>query len=83
MRWPSNNAMIRFIFFGNYFYGLCAIALSIEASLQQQYSLNSLLYYAIVFCATILKSPQIPLIKGPFGMCNIKDGYPFPKNCLP
>ena len=46
--------MIRFIFFGNYFYGLCAIALSIEASLQQQYSLNSLLYYAIVFCATIL-----------------------------
>jgi len=54
MRLPSNNVIISFIFFGNYFYGLCAVALSIEASLQQLYPLNSLLYYTIVFCATIL-----------------------------
>lgn len=54
MRLPSNNALIKFIFFGNYFYGLCAIGLSIEASLQQIYPLNSLLYYSIVFCATVL-----------------------------
>jgi hypothetical protein len=54
MRLSSNNSIIRFIFFGNYFYGLCAVALSIEASLQQLYPLNSLLYYTIVFCATTL-----------------------------
>lgn len=51
---PFYHAVIRFIFFGNYFYGLCAIALSIEASLQQQYPLNNGLYYTIVFCATVL-----------------------------
>jgi hypothetical protein len=54
MRLPSNSAFIKFIFFGNYFYGLCAVGLSIEANLQQLYPLNSLLYYTIVFCATIL-----------------------------
>lgn len=48
------HAAIRFIFFGNYFYGICAVALSIESSLQQQYPLNSFLYYFLVFCATIL-----------------------------
>lgn len=42
------------LFFGNYFYGLCTVALSIEASLQQQYPLNPLLYYIAVFCATVL-----------------------------
>lgn len=54
MRRPFLEAATRFIFFGNYFYGLCAVALSIEASLQQRYPLNNLLYYTIVFCATIL-----------------------------
>ncbi|AXY75788.1 hypothetical protein D3H65_18160 [Paraflavitalea soli] len=54
MRRPFFHAITRFIFFGNYFYGICAVALSMEASLQQQYPLNSLLYYTIVFCATIL-----------------------------
>jgi 4-hydroxybenzoate polyprenyltransferase len=44
----------RFLFFGNYFYGICAIALSIEASLQQHAVLNSLDYYLFVFCATVL-----------------------------
>ena len=42
------------IFFGNYFYGLCTIGLSIEAALQQRFPLNSLGYYAAVFCVTIL-----------------------------
>ncbi len=48
------HAAVRFIFFGNYFYGICAVALSIESSLQQLVPLNSLLYYFLVFCATIL-----------------------------
>ncbi|HYE54562.1 MAG TPA: hypothetical protein VD996_06950, partial [Chitinophagaceae bacterium] len=45
---------VRFIFFGNYFYGICAVALSIEASLQQRYPLNNLFYYIAVFSATVL-----------------------------
>ena len=42
------------IFFGNYFYGLCIIGLSIEASLQQSSPLNSMIYYGIVFISTVL-----------------------------
>jgi hypothetical protein len=41
-----------FIFFGNYFYGICAVALSIEASIQQQTALNSFWYYVLIFTAT-------------------------------
>src|SRR6476659_11389794 len=41
-------------FYGNYFYGCCAIALSVEASLQQQYPLNSWQYYVMVFLGTVL-----------------------------
>lgn len=44
----------RFLFYGNYFYGICAIALSIEASLQQHAALNGPAYYLFVFCATVL-----------------------------
>ncbi|MDF2189427.1 hypothetical protein [Paraflavitalea sp. CAU 1676] len=54
MKNAFHHAVIRFIFFGNYFYGICAVALSIEASLQQLYPLNDWLYYLLVFCATIL-----------------------------
>ena len=48
------NGLTRFLLFGNYFYGICAIALSVEASLQQHVSLNSLIYYLFVFVATVL-----------------------------
>lgn len=48
------NGLTRFIFFGNYFYGLCAVALSMEASLQQRSPLNSIPYYILVFSATVL-----------------------------
>lgn len=44
---------IRFFFFGNYFYGLCTVALSVEATLQQGFPLNSWTYYAAVFCAAV------------------------------
>jgi hypothetical protein len=50
----ENSSIIKFIFFGNYFYGICAIALSIEAVLQQQFPLNSLMFYVMVFATTIL-----------------------------
>ena len=48
------NAITGFIFFGNYFYGICTIALSVEASLQQRFLLNPLLYYILLFSATVL-----------------------------
>jgi len=47
------SSIIKTIFFGNYFYGLCAIALSIEATLQQRYPLNNLFFYVALFSVTI------------------------------
>jgi hypothetical protein len=48
------NGLVRPVLFGNYFYGICAVALSIEATLQQLYSLNGIIYYIAVFAATVL-----------------------------
>ncbi len=50
----QENGIIKAIFFGNYFYGLCAVTLSIEAALQQYVSLNSSAYYVALFAATAL-----------------------------
>lgn len=48
------NRITNTLFYGNYFYGLCAVALAIEAGLQQQYPLNHALFYVILFCSTIV-----------------------------
>lgn len=48
------STIIQFVFFGNYFYGLCAVSLAIEASLQQDYPLNSIWFYIFLFTATVL-----------------------------
>jgi len=48
------KGLTRFILFGNYLYGFCTVALSIEASLQQHKPLNSIPYYLFVFVATVL-----------------------------
>ncbi len=50
----STNKYIKLFFFGNYFYGVCAVALSIEGALQQKYPLNNLLYYILAFSSTIV-----------------------------
>lgn len=42
------------IFYGNYFYGLCAVTLSIEAALQQRFPLNGFVYFFLVFIAAVL-----------------------------
>src|SRR5690606_19966411 len=44
---------MRSFFFGNYFYGICAAALAVEASLQQGYGLNPFYFYVLIFCATV------------------------------
>jgi hypothetical protein len=50
----SHSKLVQFIFFGNYFYGLCAVALSVEASLQQLYPLNEAFYYLLTFAVSVL-----------------------------
>lgn len=46
--------LAHFIFFGNYFYGCCTVALAIEANVQQNLPLNSFYFYVLLFCATVL-----------------------------
>ena len=46
--------LFRSFFFGNYFYGVCAVALSVESALQQAAGFNSIAYYLIVFSATVV-----------------------------
>ncbi|WP_316831403.1 hypothetical protein [Pedobacter aquatilis] len=43
--------IIRFIFFGNYFVGILAVALTIEATLQLRLPFNSVNYYLLLFLA--------------------------------
>lgn len=45
---------IKGFFYGNYFYGICAIALSIDTSLQLGLPLNNPFYYALISIATVL-----------------------------
>lgn len=49
----TNNKFIQLFFFSNHFYGLCAIALAIEANLQMSKILNSFLFYLILYCGTV------------------------------
>lgn len=61
---PSSpyKSFIKLFFFGNYFYGVCAVALSIESALQQYYPLNDLLYYILSFCATVVYYTQAYIV---------------------
>ncbi|MFP5042328.1 hypothetical protein [Parasediminibacterium sp. JCM 36343] len=45
---------VQSLFFGNYFYGLCTVLLSVEGSVQQFSPLNQPGYYLGVFAATVL-----------------------------
>lgn len=51
---PVYPAIVEFIFYGNYFYGICVVALSIEATVQQFFPLNNSVYYFFVCCITVL-----------------------------
>lgn len=46
--------ILRFIFFGNYFVGILAVALTIESTLQLHVPFNSLSYYLLLFLAPIV-----------------------------
>jgi len=45
---------LKFIFFGNYFIGLLAVALTVESTLQLKVPFNSLSYYLLLFMAPIV-----------------------------
>jgi len=49
-----SSKIIKFIFFGNYFIGLLAVALTIESTLQLKVPFNSLSYYTLLFLAPIV-----------------------------
>lgn len=46
--------LIKGFFYGNYFYAICAVALSIECSLQLGLPLNNIFYYLLIGFSTIL-----------------------------
>lgn len=48
------SKVLKFIFFGNYFVGLLAVALTIEATVQLQVPFNSLAYYILLFLAPVV-----------------------------
>jgi hypothetical protein len=50
----KGNKYISAFFFSNYFYGVCAVALGIEAMLQQEYPLNGIPFFVLLFCVTVL-----------------------------
>src|SRR3954470_11199168 len=62
---------IKSIFFGNYFIGCIAVALSAESCVQLRLPLNSLTYYSILFCATVFYYTYAYL--GPLGTGNTKN----------
>jgi hypothetical protein len=45
---------LEWIFYGNFFYGICAVAQAIEATLQQRVPLNAWWFYFMLFAATVL-----------------------------
>lgn len=63
--------LIKAIFFGNYFIGLLAIALSIESCVQLHLPLNSFTYYIILFSATVFYYTYAYL--GPLGTGQYKN----------
>ncbi|MCZ4245288.1 hypothetical protein [Pedobacter punctiformis] len=48
------NKIVRFIFFGNYFVGILAVALTIEATNQLRLPYNSINYFMLLFLAPII-----------------------------
>lgn len=47
------HKVVSFVFFANYFVGLLAVALSLETMFQLGLPFNSVLYYILIFCATV------------------------------
>jgi 4-hydroxybenzoate polyprenyltransferase len=46
--------IVEFVFYGNYFYGICIVAIMLEAAMQLHLNIDDPLIYLIAFIATIL-----------------------------
>jgi hypothetical protein len=69
------GSVIKTLFFGNYFYGLCTAMLSIEAALQQRFPLNDIYYYISVFLFTILYYTKAYLSGGSVNSANPRTAW--------
>lgn len=49
---------LELIFFGNIFYGICAVIMTLESSLFQGFVIDNMLFYVFIFCITILYYTQ-------------------------
>jgi len=66
---PTLTPLLHLFYFGNYCYGFCAIALTVEATLQQKTLINHSAYYLLIFSATILYYTY-PYIRKPTSKTN-------------
>lgn len=71
----SKQSLLAYIFFSNYFYGLCAIALSIEATLQQDFPLNSAGFYIFSFSITVLYYTRAYITEKKTGLNNPRSAW--------
>jgi hypothetical protein len=70
-----------FIFYGNYFYGCCTVALAAEASLQQQLPLNSIYFYLLLYFGTVLFYTYAYIQEGSFAGSNKRSNW-YARNLL-
>lgn len=75
----SKQSLIAYIFFSNYFYGCCAVALAIEASLQQGFQLNSAFFYVFLFAATVLYYTKAYITEKKSGLSNPRSAWYYEK----
>lgn len=64
--------IVKIVFFGNVFYGLCAVALSLETSIQLGYPVNGVLFYMLVFLATLLYYNMAYITEKPSHSTNLR-----------
>jgi hypothetical protein len=48
------SATVKPLFFSNQFYGICAVALSMEAGIQQGFALNDALFYLLLYATVVV-----------------------------
>lgn len=48
------KTIVKWIFYGNIFYGICTVALAVEANLQQNLPTNNLAFYLFIFCVSVV-----------------------------
>lgn len=50
----KNNAFVKWLYYGNYFYGLCAVAMCMETQCLFGFGSTSIYFYTAVYCGTVI-----------------------------